>query len=115
MNPLDRSGALEELKERMDKMQQDFKSYDEYVKEQFKEASAYTRQQQKAFKTLLENNLEGVQVLHNILDTELPGWREKHHIRGYGYPLTKAARKKVDEFREILLTMHANDKNDDDK
>ncbi|MGB6530082.1 MAG: zinc ribbon domain-containing protein, partial [Candidatus Nitrosopolaris sp.] len=84
------------LKEQMYKMQQDFKSYDESVKEVFEKVKENERRQKE------EDGRH--HILYDMLDKQSPEWREKYHeLLGIGpKPLTKEARKKIEELLDWM-------------
>ncbi|MGB6594117.1 MAG: hypothetical protein WBE68_21680 [Candidatus Nitrosopolaris sp.] len=61
-----------ELKEQMSKMQQDYKSYDDLVKEVFEKVQQVRREDERR----QEKEDERGRVLYDMLDKELPGWNK---------------------------------------
>jgi len=101
-----------ELKEQMSKMQQDYKSYDDLVKEVFEKAKqhidGYRKQQEKEDETR--------RMLYGMLDREFPGWHEKYlALLGFGPPKDpKEFRKRLDEFLEKIKHISPNTDNADE-
>lgn len=87
-----------EFKEQMYKMQQDYKSYDESVKEVLEKVKQVRREDERRHKEEDERR----RVLYDMLDKQLPGWHEKYReLLGIGPKrLTKEARKKIEELLE---------------
>ena len=102
-NLLEKDQEIQELKEQMYKMQQDFKSYDESVKEVVEKV----KQEREWHKEEDERR----RVLYDMLDKQLPGWYEKYReLLGIGpKPLTKEARRKIQEFIEQLRALPDDD------
>jgi integrase len=88
---------MEDLKEQMSKMQQDFKSYDESVKEVLEKVRE-GRERQKWEE-------EKRKVMYETLDRLSPDWKEPYlQYLGKGRPLTKEARKKIEELQKLLIS-----------
>jgi hypothetical protein len=95
-----KDSQIPELKEQMYKMQQDFKSYDQSVKEVIEKVK-YEREWHK-------REEEGRRILHDMLDKESPGWYERYLGSlgiGPNKPLSKEARKKIKEMREQMRNL----------
>lgn len=76
-----------ELKARMYKMQQDFKSYDKRIGEMLEKVGDHFKWQDK--------NEEMRQKMYDTLDRLSPGWKEPF-LPTLRQPLTEEERKKVD-------------------
>jgi DNA repair exonuclease SbcCD ATPase subunit len=101
-----------ELKEQMSKMQQDYKSYDDLVKEVFEKA----KQHIDGYRKRQEEEDERRRLLYDMLDKELPGWKRKYYplIGRDPKPLTKEAREKIEEMLEWMRTQPNTDNADED-
>jgi integrase/recombinase XerD len=101
---------IHELKEQMYKMQQDFKSYDESVKEVLEKVKYERKWHQR--------EEEGRRILHDMLDKESPGWYNRYlGLLGIGptKPLSKEARKKIEDMSEWMRANPDTDNDDYDK
>ncbi|MFY9871880.1 MAG: hypothetical protein WAK17_19385 [Candidatus Nitrosopolaris sp.] len=100
-----------ELKEQMSKMQQDYKSYDDLVKEVFGKVQQVRREDERR----QEKEDERGRVLYDMLDKELPGWNKRYRELLGIVPrsLTKEEQEKVEQMLEWMRT-HPNTDNTED-
>lgn len=100
-----------ELKEQMSKMQQDYKSYDDLVKEVFEKVQQVRREDERR----QEKEDERGRVLYDMLDKELPGWNKWYRelLGIVPRPLTKEEQEKVEQMLEWMRT-HPNTDNTED-
>jgi hypothetical protein len=82
---------IQELKEQMSKMQQDFKSYDQMVKATFEHSKELISQKMEKDRKREKAEDERRRILYDMLDRELPGWKSKYYplIGLESKPLTK--------------------------
>src|SRR5437660_8583647 len=95
------------------RMQEDYKSYEEKVKEIFEKVKQVRKEDQERHNKDEERRL----MLFDMLDKRFPGW-EKHYMQLLGFtgpgPLTKEAREKIKEFGEKLRALPEDDDYPDD-
>jgi integrase/recombinase XerD len=105
-----------ELKEQMSKMQQDFKSYDQMVKATLEHSKELISQKVEKDRKREKAEDERRRILYDMLDRELPGWKSKYYplIGLDSKPLTKEARKKIEEMLEWMRDNPETDSEDAD-
>jgi hypothetical protein len=95
-----KEAQIHTLKEQMDRMQQDFKSYDEKVEAYHEKVKQETEWQKRGEERRRE--------MYDILNKDNPNWMEPY-LKTLRRPLTPEARKKIEESLEELRALPEDD------